>query len=204
MTNGKSPDWLQELLDAEEVNEERQKLEMNKILADRALAAIAVLESKINEVNEIAEKEITLIQQWNLSELNKLQKKIDWLVWNLSNYMTALGEKTVSLPHGQLKMRMGRDKVEVVDLQKFLPLGQRLGLVRTIAAKVEPDLVAIANHIKLNGNKPPAGIMLTPAQPKFSYKTITKGINDVNDERNDDQQTEARSNAGQTSKTIAA
>ncbi len=203
MTNGKSPDWLQELLDAEEVNEEKQKLEMNKILADRALAAIAVLESKINEVNDIAEKEITLIQQWNLSELNKLQKKIDWLVWNLSNYMTALGEKTVSLPHGQLKMRMGRDKVEVVDLQKFLPLGQRLGLVRTIAAKVEPDLVAIANHIKLNGNKPPAGIMLTPAQPKFSYKTITKGSNDVNNERNDEQ-TEARSNTGQTSKTIAA
>lgn len=203
MTNGKSPDWLQELLDAEEVNEEKQKLEMNKILADRALAAIAVLESKINEVNDIAEKEITLIQQWNMSELSKLQKKIDWLVWNLSNYMTALGEKTVSLPHGQLKMRMGRDKVEVVDLQKFLPMGQRLGLVRTIAAKIEPDLVAIAAHIKLNGNKPPAGVMLTPAQTKFSYKTITKGISDVNDERNDEQ-TEVGAIARKTNTAHAA
>jgi hypothetical protein len=203
MIEKKSPDWLQELLDAEEVNEEKQKLEMNKILADRALAAIAVLESKINEVNDIAEKEITLIQRWNLSELNKLQKKIDWLVWNLSNYMTALGEKTVSLPHGQLKMRMGRDKVEVVDLQKFLPMGQRLGLVRTIAAKVEPDLVAIAAHIKLNGNKPPAGVMLTPAQMKFSYKTITKGSNDVNDERNDEQ-TEVGTSARKTNTANAA
>ena len=203
MTNGKSPDWLQELLDAEEVNEEKQKLEMNKILADRALAAIGVIEGQINEVNDIAEKEITLIQQWNLSELNKLQKKIDWLVWNLSNYMIALGEKTVSLPHGQLKMRMGRDKVEVVDLQKFLPLGQRLGLLRTIAAKVEPDLVAIATHIKLNGNKPPTGVMLTLGQPKFSYKTITKGTNDGTDKRNY-QQTEARPTSRQADQAHAA
>ena len=202
MTNGKSPDWLQELLDAEEVNEEKQKLEMNKILADRALAAIGVIEGQINEVNDIAEKEITLIQQWNISELSKLQKKIEWLVWNLSNYMTALGEKTVSLPHGQLKMRMGRDKVEVVDLQKFLPMGQRLGLVRTIAAKIEPDLVAIAAHIKLNGNKPPAGVMLTPAQTKFSYKT-TKGSNDVYDERNDEQ-TEVGTTARKTNTAHAA
>jgi hypothetical protein len=203
MIEKKSPDWLQELLDAEEVNEGKQKLEMNKILADRALAAIGVIEGQINEVNDIAEKEITLIQQWNLSELNKLQKKIDWLVWNLSNYMTALGEKTVSLPHGQLKMRMGRDKIEVVDLQKFLPLGTRLGLIRTIAAKVEPDLVAIAAHIKLNGNKPPAGVMLTPAQTKFSYKTITKGSNDVNDERNDEQ-TEVGATARKTNTAHAA
>ena len=203
MIEKKSPDWLQELLDAEEVNEGKQKLEMNKILADRALAAIGVIEGQINEVNDIAEKEITLIQQWNISELSKLQKKIDWLVWNLSNYMTALGEKTVSLPHGQLKMRMGRDKVEVIDLQKFLPMGQRLGLVRTIAAKIEPDLVAIANHIKLNGNKPPVGVMLTPAQTKFSYKTITKGSNDVNDEWNDEQ-TEARSASRQTDQAHAA
>jgi len=201
MTNGKSPDWLQDLIDAEEVNEEKQKLEMNKILADRALAAIAVLESKINEVNEIAEKEITLIQQWNISELSKLQKKIDWLVWNLSNYMTALGEKTVSLPHGQLKMRMGRDKVEVVDLSRFLPMGQKLGLVRVTPAKTEPDLLAIAAFIKLNGNKPPSGVMLTPGQPRFSYKT--KGTNDVNDERNDEQ-TEVGSSARKTNTAHAA
>lgn len=202
MIEKKSPDWLQDLLDAEELNEEKKKLEMNKILADRALAAIAVLESKINEVNEIAEKEITLIQQWNLSELTKLQKKIDWLAWNLSNYMTALGEKTVSLPHGQLKMRMGRDKVQVVDEQTFLPIGQRLGLVRTIAAKIEPDLNAIANYIKLNGGKPPSGVMLTVGQPNFSYKT-TKGTSDVNNERNTEQ-AEVGSQSRQTDKAHAA
>ena len=187
MELGKTPDWLAELLDAEEALEEKKKLEMNKILADRVLAAIGVLESKIDEVNEIADKEVTLIQQWNLSEVSKLQKKIDWLVWNLDKYMTALGEKTVSLPHGQLKIRMGRDKVEVIDLQKFLPTGQRLGLLRHVAEKFEPDLTAIAAYTKLHNNKPPAGVMLTPAQPKFSYKTITKGITNERNERNGEQ-----------------
>jgi phage host-nuclease inhibitor protein Gam len=195
-----SPPWLQELLDAEEDIEQKQKIEMNKILADRALAAIAVFESNIYEVNEIAEKEISLIQNWNMSEVSKLQKKIDWLVWNLENYMKTTGEKTISLPHGKIAFRMGRDRVEVIDLQKFLPIGQRLGLVRVTPAKTEPDLLAIVAYTKLNG-KPPVGVMLTPAQAKFSYKT--KGTNDVNDERNGEQ-TEAGASARQTDQAHAA
>jgi hypothetical protein len=115
-----SPPWLQELLDAEEAQEQKQLIEFSKIKADQALAAIAQIESKINEVNEIAEKEINLIQNWNLSEVAKLQKKIDWLVWNLENYMKTTGEKTISLPHGKIAFRMGRDRYEVVEIPRFL------------------------------------------------------------------------------------
>ena len=98
--------------------------------------------------------------------------------------MKGTGEKTISLPHGKISFRMGRDKVEVIDLQKFLPIGQKLGLVRVTPAKTEPDLLAIAAYIKIHG-KPPVGTMLTPATAKFSYKTQSKGSNDVNDERNE-------------------
>jgi phage host-nuclease inhibitor protein Gam len=196
----KAPDWLQELLDAEVEKEKNQVVEMSKIKADQALAAISVIEARINEANDIAEKEINLIQQWNMSEVSKLQKKIDWLVWNLENYMKTTGEKTISLPHGKIAFRMGRDRVEVIDLQKFLPIGQRLGLVRVTPAKTEPDLLAIAAYIKLNG-KPPVGVMLTPAQAKFSYKT--KGTNDVNNERNGEQ-AEAGASARQTDQAHAA
>ncbi len=200
MIEKKSPDWLEELLDAEIEREKDRLIEMSKIKADQALAAISVIEARINEVNDIAEKEINLIQQWNMSEVSKLQKKIDWLVWNLENYMKTTGEKTISLPHGKIAFRMGRDRVEVIDLQKFLPIGQRLGLVRVTPAKTEPDLLAIAAYTKLNG-KPPVGVMLTPAQPKFSYKT--KGTNDVNNERNDEQ-TEARPTSRQADQAHAA
>lgn len=196
-----APSWLQELLDQEEIREEKQKLEMSKIMADRALAAIAVIESKINEVNEIAEKEINLIQQWNLSEVEKLQKKIDWLVWNLENYMKGTGEKTISLPHGKIQFRMGRDKFTVIDEQKFMVTAQKLGLVRISPAKIEADLLAIANYTKLNGGRPPVGVMLTPAQSKFTYKT--KGSNDGNTEWNDEQ-TEAGSASRQTDQAHAA
>lgn len=196
-----SPPWLQELLDASEAQEQKQLIEFSKIKADQALAAIAEIESKINEVNEIAEKEISLIQNWNLSEVEKLQKKIDWLVWNLENYMKGTGEKTISLPHGKIQFRMGRDRYEVVDLPRFLPIGQKLGLVRVTPAKTEPDLLAIANYTKLNRGKPPVGVMLTPAQAKFTYKT--KGSNDVNNERNDEQ-AEAGAVSGKTSSAHAA
>ncbi len=200
MIEKKSPDWLEELLDAEIEREKDRLIEMSKIKADQALAAIYVIEARINEVNEIAEKEISLIQNWNMSEVSKLQKKIDWLVWNLENYMKGTGEKTISLPHGKIQFRMGRDRVEVIDLQKFLPIGQRLGLVRVTPAKTEPDLLAIAAYTKLNG-KPPVGVMLTPAQAKFSYKT--KGTNDVNDERNGEQ-TEVGTSSRKTNTAHAA
>lgn len=196
-----SPPWLQELLDAAEAQEQKQLIEFSKIKADQALAAIAEIESKINEANEIAEKEISLIQQWNLSEVEKLQKKIDWLVWNLENFMKGTGEKTISLPHGKIQFRMGRDRYEVVDLTRFLPIGQKLGLVRVTPAKTEPDLIAIANYTKLNGGKPPVGVMLTPATSKFTYKT--KGTNDVNNER-DTEQTEAGTSAGRADQAHAA
>ena len=186
MENQTTPSWLQELLDQDEAIAEKRILAMNKLVADRALAVVAVLEGKINEVNVIAEQEVALISSWQESEVVKLQKKIDWLSWNLEGFMKGTGEKTVTLAHGQLKMRMGRDKVEVVDLEKFIPVGKRLGLLRHIPEKEEPDLSAIAAWIKLN-RKPPMGVTLTPAQSRFSYKTINQGdahaTNDSNTEQ---------------------
>ena len=49
--NGKAnaPPWLQELLDQTEERDQHHLLEMNKLRADQALAAIAVIEEKIAE-----------------------------------------------------------------------------------------------------------------------------------------------------------
>jgi glucokinase len=63
----KTPDWLQELLDAEVEKEKNQVVEMSKIKADQALFAISIIEAQINEVNDIAEKEISLIQNLMLA-----------------------------------------------------------------------------------------------------------------------------------------
>lgn len=201
MTEKLAPPWLQELLDAAEETEQQRIIEFNKIKADQALAAIAVLESKIDDVNHTADVEIRLMEEWNMNEVGKLQKQIAWLAFNLEKYLQTTGEKTLTLAHGKIQLRMGRDKVEVVDMDRFMTIGQRLGLIRVTPAKTEPDLLAIATYTKLNG-KPPAGVMLTPGQPKFSYKT--KGTNDVNTERNDNEQTEAGASARQTDQAHAA
>ena len=172
----KEPEWLSELLEQAERNEVKQRIEMSKIRADQALTVIASIEEKAAEIEQIAEEEIKLITAWKESELEKLRKKESWLSFQLEQYMRTTGENTLNLAHGVIKVRKSRDKVTVVDEEKFLPVGQRLGLVRRIDAKDEPDLNAIRAYLKLHGNRPPIGVTVTPGQPTFSYSTIKKGL----------------------------
>jgi hypothetical protein len=93
------------------------------------------------------------------------------------------------LPHGILKMRKGRDKVSVVQMEAFLKVAGKLGLVRSVPESITPDNQAILNRIKATGDIP-AGVEYFPAETKFTY-TI-KGETDGERERNtDSEQTEA-------------
>lgn len=178
MENDKSPAWLQELLDDTEAMDKKRLLEMNKIRADQALAAIEVIEGQIAETEQIAQQEIDLVTKWKESESQKLQNKINWLSFNLEKFIRSTGDSTITLAHGSIKVRKSRDKIDIVDLQKFSTIGQRHGLLRHIDSKDEPDMNAIRAFIKINGGKPPLGVMLTPGQLKFSYSTNTKGEQD--------------------------
>lgn len=186
----KEPAWLTELLEMAERQEERQRIEMSKVRADQALAAISSIEDQASEIEQIAQDEINLINAWKESELAKLQRKESWLTFQIENYIRTTGESTINLPHGVIRIRKSRDKVDIVDVQKFLPIGQRLGLLRTVEAKVEPDLNAIRAYLKLNGNRPPTGVIVTPGTPTFSYTTTKKGVSHEQDERTE---TEGRS-----------
>ena len=177
------PPWLQELVDQTEERDQHNLLEMNKLRADQALAAIAVIEEKIAETEQIAEQEVALITNWKESETTKLHNKINWLTFNLEKFIRSTGDATIALAHGTIKIRKSRDKIEIVDLQKFSVIGQRHGLLRRIEAKDEPDMNAIRGFIKLNGGKPCAGVILTPGQPTFSYKTNRKGSANGESER---------------------
>ena len=83
------PSWLQELVDQTEERDQHHLLEMNKLRADQALAAIAVIEEKIAETEQIAQQEIDLITNWKESETTKLQNKINWLSFNLEKFIRA-------------------------------------------------------------------------------------------------------------------
>ena len=155
--------------------DQKNLLEMNKLRADQALAAIAVIEDKIAEIEQIAQQEIDLITSWKEAETRSSRTKSTGLSFNLEKYIRSTGDSTINLAHGTIKIRKSRDKIEIVDLQKFSVIGQRHGLLRHIDAKDEPDMNAIRAFIKLNGGKPPLGVILTPGQPTFSYTTNKKG-----------------------------
>jgi hypothetical protein len=178
-----SPIWLQELLDQAEIADKNKLLAMNKLRADQALAAIASIEDKIEEIEQIAQQEIDLITGWKEAESTKLQNKINWLSFNLEKFIRSIGDSTITLAHGTIKIRKSRDKIDIVDLQKFSVIGQRHGLLRHIDAKDEPDMNAIRAFMKLNGGKPPMGVILTPGQPTFSYTTTKKGSANGESER---------------------
>jgi hypothetical protein len=65
--------WLTELFTASEKQEEEHKAQMSKICCDRVLQSIAILESKVGEVNGIAEHEQKIIAEWQQSQNGKLQ-----------------------------------------------------------------------------------------------------------------------------------
>jgi phage host-nuclease inhibitor protein Gam len=194
MENRQSPPWLQELLDDSEATDNKRLLEMNKLRADEALSAIGLIGDKIAEVEQLAQQEIDLISNWKGSETTKLQNKINWLSLNLEKFIRTAGDATIALAHGTIKIRKSRDKIDIVDLQRFSAVGQRHGLLRHIDAKDEPDMNALRAFIKLNGGKPCAGVILTPGQPTFSYITNKKGSTNGESEWNETEAGYKRSN----------
>ena len=177
--------WFDEMMEQLEKKEDDRRIEMNKIRCDQILQTISVLENKIAEVNDIATKERQIIDEWEQSETNKLQRQVDWLARQLEFFIRSTDQKSITLAHGSLHLRLGRSKVSVVDMDKFLPIGEKLKLVREKPSVKEADLNAVNAYIRRVGTPLP-GIAFTPASISFSFKT--KGSNDVK------QQTEVGSN----------
>ena len=168
--------FIDEILAEAEVAEEKRRIELDKLRADQLLMAVARLEVSMTDVNKLADDEMKIIEEYRSLELARLDKKRSWLVWNLEQYMRSTGEKTIRIPHGQLKIRKGRDRVAVVAMDLFLKVGQKLGLLRTIPETFAPDVQAILDHIKRTGEIPD-GVQFIPAENKFSYSTTKEGNN---------------------------
>ncbi|HTY39352.1 MAG TPA: host-nuclease inhibitor Gam family protein [Bacteroidota bacterium] len=170
------PDFIEELLLEAEQADLEKRISMDRLRADQLLFAVAELESQMFEVNELVDKETKLLEGYRSNELSRLEKKRSWLVFNLDGFMRSTGQKTVRLPHGELRLRKSKDRIVVVALDKFLEIGKRLGLVRTVPESVSPDIQAVLNRIKTTGEIP-QGIEFIPGEAKFSYNT--NGGNDA-------------------------
>ena len=166
-------DFIAEMLKESEARDEERKIEMDRLRADEMLAAIAVLEGQMREVQELCEKEAKLIEEYRARELARIDKKRSWLLFNLEGFTRSSGNKTIRLPHGTLKLRKCRDRVVVVAVEKFLEVGRMLGLIRKIPAFEAPDVQAILHRIQTTGDIPD-GVEYIPGEIHFSY-TINGG-----------------------------
>jgi hypothetical protein len=180
--------FIDEILAEAEVREKQERIQMDKLRADQLLQAIAKLEAQADEVNKLANDEIEIVECYRESELQKFDKKASWLVYQLEQYIRSTDEKTIHLPHGTIRLRMGRDKLEIKDLERLIPFAERKGLLKQVPESYEPDMQKIQAHIKHGGIVPP-GITLIPATTKFSY--TTKGKDNGNGQTESEAGTEA-------------
>jgi phage host-nuclease inhibitor protein Gam len=172
--------FIDELLAEAEVADAKRLIEVNKLRADQLLMALTVLEDKANDINTLVDSEVALFEEYRTAEIAKLDKKMSWLAWNLEQYIKATGEKTVALPHGELKLRKGKDKIEITDMEKFLKAAEKHGLLRAVPESFEPDMRAVAEYTKVKGLSP-AGTVIIPGDTKFTFKTkgATNGSSDI-------------------------
>ncbi len=147
--------------------------EFDALKADLALKDIARLTEELEQANRVADEETAFIEEYRRREVERIQKQIDWQARNLEAYARSTDSKTVRLPHGILKLRQGRDKVEIEDKEEFLRSSNE-DLVRTVPESKQPDLARVLGHIRGTGEIPP-GIRFIPAQVNFSYKLTKKG-----------------------------
>jgi len=155
---------------------ETEFFERDRLNCDLGLKALIDIEEEAAKVNELADKEIQMIEAYRKKELERLDKKTDWISRGLENYIRNSGDKTIYLVHGTMKLRQGRDKIEIENEEEFMKIAKQHDLVRTKPSKDEPDLAAILAYVKKHG-RIPTGIKFVPATTNFSYKLNTKGGN---------------------------
>jgi len=172
--------FIDELLAEVDKKQEQVKLNLDRLKSDQCLMAISKLESQMNDVNKLADDEIKLIENYRKNELERLEKKRSWLLFNLEGFarqqLEQTSEKTMRLPHGTLALRKGRDKFEIIQMPVFLKVASRYGLLRTTPEEQVPDMTALAAFVKRTGQIP-IGTKLIPGTINFSYQISTNGDN---------------------------
>lgn len=157
-----SQTFIEDLLKEAEQKEECQ----TAAYFDLLILEINSLETKIRENFSIAEQETKLISDWAINHNLKIQEKADFLKLRLENYIRSEQKKSISLPHGTLRLRKKPDRVIIEDLDSFLK-DAKSEMLTVISESLKPDLNGIKTFIKRSG-KIPNGVNLLIGEEEFS------------------------------------
>jgi hypothetical protein len=164
-------DLIEELLQEAEADE--RKLHLAHI--DLMLSEMRKLEVAIASNFAQAEEEKQIIDEWAINKNVSLQEKADRITSLLKLFMESQSDevKTIDLPNGKLLRRKTPDKIEIVDLEKFL-INADKSMVTLQPEIVKPNLNKIKAYYKMT-LKLPEGTKLIEGEEKFNIK-----LNEVN------------------------
>jgi hypothetical protein len=136
--------------------------------ADYYLSKLAALDDVQTENQLSMAQQKSRIDQWFESESAKIQRKKDYYILALDNWMHLAGYTTKSLVNGVCKVRAQQPDISITDETVILKDGR---FTRTIPEKQAVDKTALRKHVLATGEEPD-GVQVTTRPHKFSY-TIT-------------------------------
>jgi hypothetical protein len=133
--------------------------------ADYYLSKLGELDNTITGNIESANTQIDRIKLWLEMEDLKIQRKKDYYILALDNWMHLSGESTKRLVNGTLKVRAQQPDITIADEDIVLKNGR---FTRLIPEKQTIDRAALRKHITSTGEEP-EGVTVTVKPHKFSY-----------------------------------
>ena len=134
--------------------------------ADYYLSKVADLDGMHTANTESADKQIDRIKLWLEVETDKIQRKRDYYLLALDNYMHLNEFSTKHLVNGTLKVRTQQPEIKVTDEEKVLTDKR---FVRIVPEKCAIDKAALRRYCTQTGEELP-GIEIILKPHKFSYK----------------------------------
>jgi hypothetical protein len=138
--------------------------------ADYYLSKLAALDDVQTENQLSMAQQKSRIDQWFESESAKIQRKKDYYILALDNWMHLAGYTTKSLVNGVCKVRAQQPDISITDETVILKDGR---FTRTIPEKQAVDKTALRKHVLATGEEPD-GVQVTTRPHKFSYSLTGK------------------------------
>ena len=139
--------------------------------ADYYLSRLGELDNTITGNIESANTQIDRIKLWLEMENAKTQRKKDYYILALDNWMHLMELSTKVLSAGTLKVRAQPPEILINDEDAVLKDGR---FTRTIPEKQAVDKAALRKHV-LDTGEELDGIQVILRQHKFSYKLTSGG-----------------------------
>jgi len=140
----------------------------DNLQADIQLMRLQNIQSRMDEITDLFQKELDHLKQWKERRLEVLQNQYDFFSHSLENWLSANQAKSVNLPHGIVAFRKQPLRVEILDEDMVI------SQTPFIRIRKSPDKSAILKHYKQTGEILPGTDIIQP-DPKFTVKLHPKG-----------------------------